>query len=174
MSALTASLQACRDALSMQTWHIIAAAIVLAVIAVALRGRARTRKHYAYRPAPILTKGERAFAHALEQCLPQGARLLAKVRLADVLHPSSPRDRGAFLKISQKHLDFVVTTQDWTVLAAIELNDKSHDAPSRQARDAFLGKAFEGAGIPLHFVPARAKYDPAELERLWEPKPATT
>lgn len=156
----------------METWHIIAGALLLIGIAGAFKSATRGRRTYAYSSAPILSKGERAFADVLEQCLPQGARLLAKVRLADVLNPASPRDRGAFLKISQKHIDFVITARDWTVLAAIELNDKSHDAPGRQARDAFIGKAFEGAGIPLHFVRARAKYDPTELQRLWAPQPA--
>lgn len=157
----------------METWHVIAALIILAIIAAALKSKAGPRRSYAYKPAPILTKGERAFADAIEQCLPPGARLLAKMRLADLLNPASARDRGAFLKISQKHVDFVITARDWTVLTAIELNDKSHHAQHRRDRDAFIQKACEGAGIRLHFVRAAARYDLEALKELFqEPRPA--
>lgn len=155
----------------METWHIIAALIILAIIAAALKGKASARRTYTYKAAPILTKGERAFADAIEQCLPPGARLLAKVRLADLLNPASARDRAAFLKISQKHVDFVITDRQWNVIAAVELNDKTHDAPNRKTRDAFLKAASEGAGLRLHFVTARATYDTAELQSLVQPHP---
>ena len=46
--------------------------------------------------------------------------------------PASTRDRGAFLKISQKHVDFLVVNKEWSVVAAIELNDRTHDAPHRR------------------------------------------
>jgi hypothetical protein len=153
----------------METWHIIVALIVLAIVAAALKGKGGSRRSYDYKPTPLLTKGERAFASAIQECLPPGARLLAKVRLADLITPTSARDRGAFLKISQKHVDFVIAAADWSVLAAVELNDKSHDAQHRRERDDFIRKACEGAGIRLHFVRAAARYDLAELRVLLLP-----
>lgn len=60
----------------------------------------------------MLSNAERAFAAALEAALPPGARLLAKVRIADMIKPANASDRPAFFRISQKHLDFVVTTRD--------------------------------------------------------------
>lgn len=152
----------------MKIWLIFAALIVLAIVAAALTRKAGKRRTYAYKAAPILTKGERAFADALEKCLPPGARLLAKVRMADLINTASAHDRGAFSKISQKHMDFVITARDWTVLAAIELNDKSHEAQHRRHRDEFIQKACEGAGIRLHFVRAAARYDLEALRALFQ------
>lgn len=153
----------------MKTWTILGVLIALGALAASLKGGARARRSYSYKSAPILTKGERAFADALEQCLPSGARLLAKIRLADLLTPAATRDRGAFLKISQKHVDFVVVNKDWSVLAAVELNDKTHDAPQRRERDEFLKSACDGAGVPLHIVRAAVRYDLASLRALFEP-----
>src|SRR5688572_6728523 len=102
----------------MEAWHIFAVLIALAAVAAALSRAARTRRNYAYKRAPILTNAERAFADALEPCLPTGTRLLAKMRVADVITAAASGDRGAFSKISQKHIDFVVTARDWTVIAA--------------------------------------------------------
>ena len=48
----------------------------------------------------------------------------------------------------------------------IELNDKSHDTEHRRTRDAFMAEAFKGAGIPLHFVRAAARYDAESLKAL--------
>lgn len=152
----------------MEIWQIFVALTVLALLAAALKGKARARRTYAYKAAELLTKGERAFADALDQCIPPGARLLAKVRMADLINTAPARDRGGFSKISQKHMDFVVTTRDWTVLAAIELNDKSHDARDRRERDDFVQKACEGAGIRLHFVRAAARYDLEALRALFQ------
>lgn len=138
----------------MKIWLIFAALIVLAIVAAALTRKAGKRRTYAYKAAPILTKGERAFADALEKCLPPGARLLAKVRMADLINTASAHDR--------------ITARDWTVLAAIELNDKSHEAQHRRHRDEFIQKACEGAGIRLHFVRAAARYDLEALRALFQ------
>jgi len=94
---------------------------------------------------------------------------LAKIRLADLLKPASTRDRGAFLKISQKHVDFLVVNKEWSVVAAIELNDRTHDAPHRRDRDEFVKSACEGAGVPLHIVRAASRYELASLRGLFEP-----
>lgn len=155
----------------MKIWMILGVLVALGAIAAAFKGNARPRRTYAYKAAELLSKGERAFADALEQCLPAGTRLLAKVNLADLLKPASARDGGARFKISQKHVDFVIVDSNWSVVAAIELNDKTHDAPQRRERDEFLKDACEGAGVRLHFVRAASRYDPATLRGLFQPTP---
>lgn len=149
----------------MEVWIIFVIIVLLAgVLPALLRKRAPS---YTYRAAPgLLTKGERAFADALEPCLPAGMRLAAKVRVADIITPANPRQIAAFRRISQKHIDFVLLDRAWQVLAAIELNDKSHERPDRQARDAVLRDAFQSAGVALHFVKAQARYSTAELSAL--------
>lgn len=46
-------------------------------------------------------------------------------------------------------LDFVVCRKDSSVVAAIELDDKSHEAESRQKADAKKDKALASAEIPI-------------------------
>jgi hypothetical protein len=72
--------------------------------------------------------------------------------------------QAAFNKISAKHLDFVlVHATNSRILAAIELDDASHRAADRVARDRFVDRALASAKISLVRIPAAANYDPADL-----------
>ncbi len=69
-------------------------------------------------------------------------------------------------KIAQKHLDFVLITYKATrIVAAIELNDATHDSTSRQQRDEFIEDALASARIPLVTFPIYQEYDPAKIRR---------
>ena len=74
-------------------------------------------------------------------------------------------------KIDRKHIDFVLCDpQTMAPVAAVELDDKSHQSASAQKRDADKNKACHDAGLPLLRFPARKSYDPnaiaAELTKL--------
>jgi hypothetical protein len=70
----------------------------------------------------------------------------------------------AFNRICGKHLDFVICDPDsFTVLGAIELDDKSHQQSNRRARDAFLDNALSAAGIPILHMPAQKRYSAMKL-----------
>jgi hypothetical protein len=56
------------------------------------------------------------------------------------------------------------------ILLAIELDDRTHERPERQRRDAFLDNALASAGIGLVRIPAASRYDAAELEQLMKQK----
>lgn len=123
---------------------------------------------YALREA-ILTKAERSFLGALEQALPDGVGLLAKVRLGDIFQPRkglSPSERTkASNRINSKHVDFLlVRTSDLVAVAGVELDDKSHQRSARQKRDEFVDEVFRSCGLPLLHVPAQASYSVAELK----------
>ena len=45
----------------------------------------------------------------------------------------------------------------------MELDDSSHDAEDRKARDAFVDEVFRSAKFPLLHIPAQATYNPTEL-----------
>lgn len=123
---------------------------------------------YALREA-ILTKAERSFLGALEQALPDGVGLLAKVRLGDIFQPRkglNPSERTkAGNRINSKHVDFLlVRTSDLVAVASVELDDKSHQRSARQQRDEFVDEVFRSCGLPLLHVPAQANYSVAELK----------
>jgi very-short-patch-repair endonuclease len=50
-------------------------------------------------------------------------------------------------------------------LAAIELDDKSHDRQDRQDRDRFLNELFAASRIKLLRIKAHKSYDTRELAR---------
>lgn len=84
-----------------------------------------------------------------------------KVRAADLLSCSDSAWKAGFgHMVARHHLDFVLCDPNSTeILAAIELDDKSHGLPSRRRRDDFLNQAFFDAQIPLIRFKAAAKYE---------------
>ena len=113
----------------------------------------------------MLTRGELAFYQRLCEAVGQELIVFSKVRLADVIHCRRPGGAwGTFSAISQKHLDFVLCDPLSTrIRCAVELDDRSHDAPHRRRRDAFVDKALQAAGVPLVRIRARADYPPAAI-----------
>jgi hypothetical protein len=55
---------------------------------------------------------------------------------------------------------------DLTVMAAIELNDRSHKKPARSDRDALLEKACGSAGLALHQFDAKHGYQVGEVREI--------
>jgi hypothetical protein len=114
----------------------------------------------------LLSPGERRFFHeGLRPAVGERYLISFKVRLADVITAKewdSPHGR----RIAQKHLDFVLTTPKTTrIVAAVELNDASHDIADRQQRDTFVADALHAAGIPLVVFPIYRRYDHKKIQQ---------
>lgn len=98
----------------------------------------------------LCTPHEQKLFHALRLQLDSRYHLCAKVRLIDILKPQSPTDKATFSRLVAKHIDFLVIDAETThPVLAIELDDRSHEAPARQTRDQFVNAAFQQAGVPL-------------------------
>ncbi|EBP7219096.1 DUF2726 domain-containing protein, partial [Salmonella enterica] len=54
-----------------------------------------------------------------------------------------------FRLVSQWHCDVVITDRTGRIIVAVELDDRSHQAPKRQRRDLLLEEVLKQAGIPL-------------------------
>lgn len=108
----------------------------------------------------LLSRGETAFFRPLQVAVAGNFLIMCKVRLADVVTCPVRRDqRGPFSAISQKHLDFVLCDPKTTrIILAIELDDRSHEAPHRKKRDRFVDDTLRAANIPLLRVQAQAWY----------------
>ncbi len=151
----------------------LAAAILLGGISLLLTllwlRRHRHLRAFPYQRRPsLLTAAELDFLRVLEQACAGRWRIHVQVRLADVLQVQgslAPRWRmSAQNRINSKHVDFVLCEPgSLAIVCAIELDDRSHLLPARQARDAFVNEAFRVAGLPLLRVPVRRRYDPTEL-----------
>ncbi|MGE3182380.1 MAG: DUF2726 domain-containing protein [Phycisphaerae bacterium] len=114
----------------------------------------------------LLSPTELAFYRALQQAVGPHQLISCKVRLTDVLTCNAEAGKQGFRgKIAQKHVDFVLfDPEDARIIAAIELDDSTHNRRSRQTRDAFLDDAFRAANVPLHHLKAAATYDVREVK----------
>ena len=116
----------------------------------------------------LVTPAERSFLGVLDSVVGQECRIMAQVRLADVISVKKGLDKQswgrAFGKIKAKHLDFVACDPgNLSIMFAVELDDSSHRKKSRQDRDNFLNAAMQAAGVPLYRFTAKKSYDPQEI-----------
>ena len=95
--------------------------------------------------------------------------MFAKVRAADLLLPISAKDRSrwrsAFNKVACKHFDYVLCDEGLEIVAAIELDDASHNRSDRVERDRFIEWACKSAGLPLVRIKTAKHYDKNDLRR---------
>jgi Protein of unknown function (DUF2726) len=116
----------------------------------------------------LLTAAEQKFYEALDAAIDGRLLILSKVRIADLLQVTSV-SRSArhrvFLSIACKHVDFVLAeAENLRPLAAIELDDSSHQRADRRLRDELLDDLFEKADFPLLRFPTAAAYSPRMIE----------
>ncbi len=101
---------------------------------------------YVKRP---LSQPEQVFYHRLIRALPEHI-VLAQVQVSRVL---GVRKGASFHewnnRISRLSYDFVVCGKDSTVIAAIELDDKTHESRDRASTDEKKNKASADAGLRL-------------------------
>lgn len=101
---------------------------------------------YARKP---LSEPEQVLYHRLVAAMPE-CIVLAQVQLSRVLGVR----HGANLyewnnRINRMSLDYLVCLKDATIVAAIELDDRTHDLAARIGADTKKEKALAAAGIPL-------------------------
>jgi hypothetical protein len=113
-----------------------------------------------------LTDPEQVLYWRLVEALPECV-ILAQVSFSRFMKPTPPEGvlearqyRALFFRISQKTVDFLVCLKDFTVVAAVELDDSTH-ADVDLRREQLL----QSAGIPL--VRLRVDHIPT-VERLRE------
>jgi len=87
--------------------------------------------------------------HRLIRALPEHI-VLAQVQVSRVLGVKKGFNFHEWNnRINRLSYDFVVCAKDSTVLAAIELDDKSHETPAREDTDGKKDKATKAAGLRL-------------------------
>jgi hypothetical protein len=133
----------------------------------------RAEEEFPYETVPLFTPTETRFLDVLEEALEPDYRIYGKVRLADLIKVIPGQDRAAwgraFNRIKAKHIDYVLSDpSSRQVVCAIELDDPSHERPDRVARDAFVERALEVAGLPLLRIDTAPAYDCEELRRRVE------
>lgn len=129
------------------------------------------------RKGAFLSAAELAFYRVLVAAAGPGGVVMAQVVLTAILEVDVPRgERGggggagaaqtARNRIDRKVVDFVVCEAGtMRVLAAVELDDRSHARADRVKRDAVVEGALKAAGVPLVRVPWANSYDPGAIRR---------
>jgi len=101
---------------------------------------------YAKKP---LSQPEQVLYHRLVAALPD-CIVLAQVQLSRVL---GVKKGGNFHewnnRINRMSLDFLICHKDSSIVAAVELDDKTHEKASRAKADAKKEKALSAAGVAL-------------------------
>jgi len=127
--------------------------VVLAIVALAiLKQRALLGRGGG--PWPFYTKQplsppEQVLYHRLVKSLPDHI-VLAQVQVSRVLGVKKGFNVHEWNnRINRLSYDFVVCAKDLTVLAAIELDDRTHESVSRANTDAKKEKATSAAGLRL-------------------------
>lgn len=115
----------------------------------------------------FLSPAELNFYEVLRTVIGSRAVVCTKVALGDLFYvkrDDPSRYRIYTNKIDRKHVDFLLCDPaTMRPLVGIELDDKSHQRPDRQERDAFVDQVFQAAGLTLLHVPAKRAYVVTEL-----------
>src|SRR6266853_1834825 len=112
----------------------------------------------------LLTQPEQVLYHRLVKSLPNHV-VLAQVQMSRVLGVKKGFNFHQWNnRINRMSYDFVVCTKDSTVVAAIELDDKSHESSSRAETDKKKEKATSSAGVRLIRWHVKALPDKADIQ----------
>lgn len=121
----------------------------------------------------FLSPAEHSFFLVLKHVVSDKAMICPKVSLSDLFYVKSDdpsKFRTYTNKIDRKHVDFLLCDpKTLQPLVGIELDDKSHQQSSRQARDEFVQKVYEAAKLPLVRFPVRRSYSISELNSVLHP-----
>jgi hypothetical protein len=140
---------------------LVAILVVLKKLGLLRPAEAGQWPFYVKRP---LSQPEQVLYHRLLSALPEHF-VLAQVQVSRVLGVKKGFNFHEWNnRINRLSYDFVVCTKDSTVLAAIELDDKSHEAASRVATDRKKDKATRDAGVRLIRWHVKALPDQAAIQ----------
>jgi very-short-patch-repair endonuclease len=133
----------------------ILAAFIVGILALAVRELTRRSAlergaaEWPFYAKKVLTSPEQVLYHRLVKALPDHM-VLAQIQLSRVLGVKRGFNFAAWNnRINRLSLDFLVCRKDSSVVAAIELDDSSHDRPDRREADARKAWALKSAGIRL-------------------------
>jgi len=144
----------------------VALMVIVGVVLFALRSR-RKSAPVQVRGRTLLTANELDFLLRLEAAVPE-IRFHAQVAMGALLEPAFTKgsDARAYMSVrgtfSQKVVDFVAQERrTGTVLAIIELDDRTHDSAKDEKRDAMLRQG----GYRVVRWQSRAKPDASSIRQ---------
>ena len=119
----------------------------------------------------LLTNNEREFYETLKKVVKDDLIIFSMVRLADLFSIDNGKAYQASLnRINSRHVDFLLCHNDTLKpVAAIELDDKSHERSDRIQRDVFVNQLFDSADLPLLRYPSKVRYSRDDVFEMLNP-----
>ena len=99
-----------------------------------------------YEKKKLLTQTELKFYYAIKKYVPEEYTLLPQINLASIINRV---DDHKYQNELYRNIDFAIFNKSWEPIAAIEINDKTHNDKSRIARDHKVKEICESAALPL-------------------------
>jgi hypothetical protein len=148
-----------------------ACAFALALLIILCGARIFGHPGTPYRRGRFLSPNEKSFLSCLDAALGPHYRVFTQVRLAELVEVSErvggAKKQAALNRVFGKSVDFVVCEAiTFEPIAVIEVDDRTHLLPGRQARDAVVNAVFAEIGLPLLRVPARRVYSAASIREM--------
>jgi hypothetical protein len=136
-------------------WKLAVVVMLLGAALAALLGAKRGLRPVRNNVPPYfgkkpLAESERELYARLREAMPECV-VLAQVALSSLVETKEKgRIKPWFNRIAQKSVDFVLCLpQDFTVVAVIELDDRTHQRADRRKADATKDEALKIAGHPI-------------------------
>ncbi len=151
---------------------LVAVVLIAIIIAIVIAKRRRTstgelKIEWPFYAKHVLSKPEQVLYHRLVTALPEYI-VLAQVQASRVLGVKKGFNFNEWNnRINRLSYDFVICAKDSTVLAVVELDDKSHEAISRAETDEKKNKATSAAGIRLIRWHVKAIPDQIQIQSMF-------
>lgn len=132
---------------------VVAFVVVLLLLAYikAKSGGMATSDTTRYYRKPVLTEVEQTLFHRLREAWPEMI-VLAQVAMPAMIGIKRPNDQERlrlFNAINGKHVDFVICNPDFSIRAAVELDDGTHERDNRKKSDEIKNATFAAVDVPL-------------------------
>lgn len=145
---------------------VLAGFAALAIWKMREEGGIEAAKYHYKRRGFLMSRAEHECYDALLAAVGGEYHIFAQVHLPNLVDSKvvGQNWRGAFKHISQKSVDFVLCDKAYIApRLAIELDDRSHELPARQIRDAEVERILRETGVPLLRLQNRGSFNPVEL-----------
>ena len=113
----------------------------------------------------MLTDTEMEYLEAIEEVLPEGYMVQVQANLAAFIRRT---DGARYQNELFRNVDFLITDLFYRPLVVIEVNDRTHFAPERRARDEKVTEICEEAGIPIITLWTSYGVNPDYIEKRLE------
>lgn len=117
---------------------------------------------FKYKPKMLLTKTEYKFYMSIRPiCEANNIRICPKVRLEDFIETTATGKEFNIYRnmIKSRHVDFLLTDYNLKIIAAIELDDYTHNYNKAKETDEFKNKLYNQINIPLYRINVNSNYE---------------